>query len=106
MTERIGSGGYDFIDSVDEYGAVDVVAAGVAFLSVLLQVALPSALARHFGDDPERQASLISTLLVFLVALGAGVVLCVHALAEPLARLLLGASEAAAFLRLGAWVAY
>lgn len=92
--------------SVDEYGAVDVVAALVAFLALLLQVALPSALARHFGEDPSRQASLVSTLLLFLAGLGAVALLVVHAVADPLAALLLGGREAGDLVRLGAAVAW
>lgn len=92
--------------SVDEYGAVDVVAALVAFLSVLLQVALPAALARHYGDDPARQASLVSTLVWFLTALGLLLLPCVHLLADGLGRLLLGGSQAGDFVRLGAGVAW
>lgn len=94
--------------SVDAYGSVDVVATFVAFLTMLLQLALPTAVARdyHSSENREGPARLVSTLLAFVAILGAAIVLAVSRAADPLARLLFDEAGAAAYLRLGCGIAW
>ena len=94
--------------SVDAYGSVDVVATFVVFLTILLQAALPSAVAREFTAAAERgdSAELVSSLLVFVGGAGALIAGGVALVAEPLALLLFDEAGAAAYLRLGCATAW
>lgn len=93
--------------SVDAYGSVDVVATFVAFLTMLLQASLPSAVARDYHSETniEGPARLVSTLLAFIAAGGALIALSVSFAAEPLARWIFDDASAATYLRLGCGIA-
>jgi O-antigen/teichoic acid export membrane protein len=94
--------------SVEGYGSVDIVATFVAFLTMLLQAALPSAVARdyHSRENTEGPARLVSTLLAFVAGCGTLVAGGVAAAAGPLARLIFDDPGAALYLRLGCAVAW
>jgi O-antigen/teichoic acid export membrane protein len=93
--------------SVDEYGAVDVVATFVALCSTALQLALPNALARYWSQaagEGER-AALVVSLLLCIAGAGLAALLALVFAAEPLARWLLGTLAEGAYLQLGGAIA-
>jgi len=94
--------------SVDEYGAVDIVATFVALLAAFAQFALPSAIARYFGQttSEEERRQLFTTVLAFVALLGMALALLLSTAAAPLARLLLGDAAHADYLRLGCGIAW
>jgi len=93
--------------SADEYGAADVIATLVMLLGIGMQLALPNALVRYFGDASSLQgrARLISTLFVFVACVSLLIALGVSFSAELLAEKLLGGREYSEFIRLGCWIA-
>jgi O-antigen/teichoic acid export membrane protein len=94
--------------SVDEYGAVDIVATFVSLLAAFAQFALPSAIARYFGQaaGEEERRQLFTTVLAFVGLLGLSLALLLSAAAAPLAGLLLGDAVHADYIRLGCGVAW
>lgn len=94
--------------SVDAYGSIDIVATCVALLTLLTQLALPSAVARDFHStgNSKGPARLISTLLASMAVGGAVLALAAAAGADPLARLLFDDPAAAGYLRLGCGIAW
>ncbi|MBW2269187.1 MAG: lipopolysaccharide biosynthesis protein [Deltaproteobacteria bacterium] len=94
--------------SVDAYGSVDMVAAFVAFLTMLFRAALPSAVARdyHSSENSEGPARLVSTLLAFVAGVGALAAAGLSAFAEPLARWIFDDPGSAAYLKLGCGIAW
>ena len=94
--------------SVDAYGSVDMVAAFVAFLTILILAVLPTALAReyHSSENSEDPARLVSTLLAYVAATGALAGIGVSAFAQPLAQRMFDDPGAAAYLRLGCGIAW
>ncbi len=94
--------------SVDEYGAVDIVATFVSLVAAFAQFALPSAIARYFGQaaSEEERRQLFTTVLTFVALLGLALALALSAAAAPLAGLLLGDAVHADYIRLGCGVAW
>jgi O-antigen/teichoic acid export membrane protein len=80
----------------------------VAFLTILLQAALPSALARdyHSKENHEGPARMVSTLLAFVAVVGAVTALAVYGVADRLALWIFDDPGAAAFLKLGCGIAW
>ena len=89
--------------SVDEYGALDVIAILTVLLATLARLALPSALQRYFIEcrDGGRLDRLYSSLLACVACTALLVVAPVWPFAEALADLVLKAEGSATYVRLG-----
>jgi O-antigen/teichoic acid export membrane protein len=89
--------------SVDEYGAIDVIAVVTVLLATLTRLALPSALKRHFIES--RDSGELNRLYSSLLACVAGFALLVLAPVWPfagaIADLLLEDEASATYVRLG-----
>jgi len=93
--------------SVDEYGAVDIVATFVSLLAIGVMLALPSALVRYYRDvDSNEQRSLLASSVLFCVALVGLLVMSGLSFSTGwLAQKLLGDAEHGTFIWLGCWTA-
>ena len=89
--------------SVDEYGAIDVVAVVTTLLATLTRLALPSALKRQFVEsrDAGELDRLYSSLLACVCGFALVVAICLWPFAGPIANLLLQEEASSTYIRLG-----
>ncbi len=95
------------IFSPAEYGTIDVIATVTALLAMVMTVSLESAVARLWLQSKEdgTRALMVSSVLGFVGAFGAAVVMIASYYAGAISRMVVGAEGSRVYIVLAAWAA-